>query len=113
MSENSQVESHTSYYTKNGLIVFLPVILYIVFGATMYQWIEGFRPIDSYYFVVITLSTIGYGDIYPHTDLGKIFTIFFVIIGLALFSGLISTLVNRAKARKERRLGTRAVKQGS
>lgn len=100
---NSNEESQTSFYTKSGLIVFLPVVLYVIFGATMYQWIEGFSVINSYYFVVITLSTIGYGDIYPHTDAGKLFTIFFVIFGLALFSSLITTIVARAKARRERR----------
>ena len=104
-------ETDTSYYTKNGMIVFAPIVMYVVFGATMYQWLEGFRVIDSYYFVVITLSTIGYGDLYPKTDPGKIFTIFYVIIGLAIFSGLITTLVNRARIRKEHRLAKKASAQ--
>ena len=113
MTDLKTTETDTSYYTKNGLIVFAPIIMYVIFGATMYQWLEGFRVIDSYYFVVITLSTIGYGDLYPKTDPGKIFTIFFVIIGLALFSGLITTLVNRARIRKEHRLQKKAERTNS
>ena len=108
MSETKTTETETSYYTKNGFIVFGPIMLYVIFGASMYQWLEGFRVIDSYYFVVMTLATIGYGDFAPQTDFGKIFTIFYVIIGLAIFSGLITTLVNRARIRKEHRLAKKA-----
>lgn len=100
---NDNVESTFSYYTQNGLIVFGPIILYIILGASIYQWLENFSVVDSYYFVVITLSTIGYGDLSPHTNAGKIFTIFFVIIGLAMFSTLISTIVGRANQRKQKR----------
>lgn len=110
MSKSNVEESETSFYTKSGLIVFLPVVAYIVFGATMYQWLEKFSVVNSYYFVVITLSTIGYGDVVPTTDAGKIFTIFFIIFGLALFSSLIATIVARSKARRERRQEKRASK---
>jgi hypothetical protein len=102
-------ESAFSYYTQNGLIVFAPIILYIIGGAAVYRWLENFSVVDSYYFVVITLSTIGYGDLAPHTDAGKIFTIFFVIIGLAMFSSLITTLVARANIRKQKRAQQKAL----
>jgi len=39
--------------------------------------------LDSIYFVVITLTTIGYGDLIPLTSLGKLFTIFFSFFGIA------------------------------
>lgn len=108
MSE--KCESSTSYYTKNGLIVFLPIIAYVIFGASMYQYLEKFSPLDSYYFVVITLSTIGYGDFSPHTNAGKLFTIFFIIFGLAIFSSLIAAITARARDRRERRQARRAEK---
>jgi Na+/melibiose symporter-like transporter len=110
MTKNNEAEeSAFNYYTQNGMIVFGPIILYIILGASIYQWLEKFSVVDSYYFVVITLSTIGYGDISPHTNAGKIFTIFFVIIGLAMFSTLISTIVTRAGKRKEKRAHRRTL----
>ena len=102
-----QKESDASYHATTGLIVFLPILVYAVFGASMYQWLEGFSIVDSYYFVVVTLATIGYGDVVPKTDAGKIFTIFFVIFGLAQFSTLISTIVSRTRARLVKRRAER------
>ena len=45
--------------------------------------------VDAYYFTVITLTTIGYGDFSPTTPLTKIFTTFYVFIGLGIIAGLI------------------------
>lgn len=42
---------------------------------------------NSLYFSVITLTTIGYGDFSPQTDLGKMFTLVYIVIGVALILG--------------------------
>lgn len=42
--------------------------------------------IDSFYFSFVTLATIGYGDLYPVTVLGKLFTVIYSILGLGLVS---------------------------
>lgn len=93
-----------NFITQTGAKIFLIASGYIIFGATFYHAIEKLNWLDSFYFVVITLATIGYGDITPKTNDGKIFTIFFVIFGLAIFSTLITNIVSRARERRERRL---------
>ena len=45
---------------------------------------------DAYYFTVITLTTIGYGDFSPTIPLTKFFTTIYVFIGLGIIAGLIS-----------------------
>jgi hypothetical protein len=45
--------------------------------------------VDAYYFTVITLTTIGYGDFSPTIPLTKIFTTIYVFIGLGIIAGLI------------------------
>lgn len=60
------------------------------FGSFVYRHLEGWTWIDSIYFSIITLTTIGYGDFSPQTNAGKIFTIFYIIIGI----GIILTFVN-------------------
>jgi voltage-gated potassium channel len=87
------------------------VILYVVFGATTYHYIEGFRWLDSYYFVVVSLATVGYGDITPHTDLGKLFTIFYLVGGIGIFATLIRYIfVTWREKRVERRKGKKSTK---
>ena len=56
----------------------------------MYHYLEGWTWFDSLYFSVITLSTVGYGDISPQTTGGKTFTMVYVIVGI----GIILSFVN-------------------
>ncbi len=61
-------------------------------GTCVYHFAEGWSWIDSAYFSVITLSTVGYGDFYPQTDIGKLFTIFYIIIGIGIILSFINSL---------------------
>jgi len=64
----------------------------ISFGTVVYHFLEGWSWINSLYFSVITLSTIGYGDFSPQTNEGKLFTIFYIIIGIGIILSFINTL---------------------
>jgi voltage-gated potassium channel len=59
-------------------------ILLIVIGAQTYHMVEKWSYLDSFYFTVVTVTTIGYGDLAPHTPIGKLFTMFFPFIGIGL-----------------------------
>ena len=48
--------------------------------------------IDCLYFSVITLTTIGYGDIAPETTGGKIFTMFYIVVGIGIILSFINTI---------------------
>ena len=47
---------------------------------------------ESLYFTVVTISTVGYGDIYPVTTLGRYFTIVLIISGLSIFLSAVTVL---------------------
>lgn len=64
-------------------------------GTWFYARVEGWGVLDSLYFSVITLTTVGYGDFSPQTTAGKIFTIVYILVGLGLISGFILLLAER------------------
>ncbi len=81
---------------------YIALIGFIVLGVgiVFYRIVEGFSWINSLYFCVITLTTIGYGDIVPKTDLGKLFTTVYVIIGIGIFAAVINYLIKRAAVQR-------------
>tara|TARA_R110000796_G_scaffold43619_2_gene107101 strand:- start:252 stop:569 length:318 start_codon:yes stop_codon:yes gene_type:complete len=87
---------------KRYQILILATISILSLGSIFYHTIEGWSWIDSIYFSVITLTTVGYGDFSPQTDTGKIFTIFYVITGIGLMFSFINKFYqfNVNKARK-------------
>lgn len=68
-------------------------------GVVFYHVVEKFSWIDSLYFCVITLTTIGYGDLVPKTDLGKLFTVFYVLAGIGVIATFANLAVKRALLR--------------
>ena len=65
---------------------------------------EGWGWIDSFYFSVISLTTVGYGDLFPTSDISKIFTIVYLFMGIGILLGLINLI---AKDRMEKRKSSR------
>lgn len=73
------------------------VALVLALGTALYPFIEGWSVLDSLYFCVITLTTVGFGDPAPETTAGKIFTILYVFMGLGFVMAFVTTLVQRSK----------------
>ncbi len=69
---------------KEARPIFLYAIGTLLIGSILYSWLEGWSYLDSMYFVVITLCTIGYGDLTPTKPITKILTIFFALNGVAI-----------------------------
>lgn len=95
--------------------VFVAFVLIIISSTLMYYAENDAQPelfasiIHSFWWSVVTLTTVGYGDVYPITVLGKIFSGITALIGIgfvALPTGIISATfiekVQEKKAKKEK-----------
>lgn len=60
----------------------------LLLGTLVYHWLEGWSYLDALYFCVISLATIGYGDLTPTTPLARAFTIVYVINGIVILLAL-------------------------
>ncbi len=69
-------------------------------ATVFYRFVEDQRWIDALYVSVITVSTVGYGDISPTTTAGKIFTMVYVLVGVGVFVALGSTVAHHLLAAK-------------
>ncbi len=78
-------------------------LIILAIGSTVYHFVEGWSWIDSIYFSVITLTTIGYGDFSPQTDFGKIFTVFYILIGIGIILSFVQTVFEHYKDIRENR----------
>lgn len=67
-------------------------LLLLAIGSGGYYLIEGWSLFDGLYMTVITLATIGYGEVRPLTHEGRIFTIALILVGVILIGYVISTL---------------------
>ncbi len=88
-----------SFLTDKGYRQLLgTTAIILAFGTITYHYLEGWSWIDAAYFSVITLTTIGYGDFSPVTDLGKLFTIGYIIMGVGVILGFINAVFYHYKS---------------
>ena len=65
-------------------------------GTLFYRSVEGFSWVDSIYFTVVTLTTVGYGDLSPDTTLGKVFTVFYLLLGVGVLVAFLALIARHS-----------------
>ena len=81
------------------------VVALLVLGTVVYHFVEDFSWVDAYYFSVVTLATVGYGDLTPHTTFGKLFTTFYILSGVGIITAFVSVKLQRRAAIYSKRHG--------
>ena len=80
--------------------VLLAAVSVIATGTVFYHYFMPLKWLDAVYFSVITITTVGYGDIHPTNDITKIFTIFYVLIGVGIIAASLNILVRIAAQKR-------------
>lgn len=68
----------------------LLVILIIAIGIIGYMWLSGYNFVDALYMTVITVTTVGFGELQPFSPEEKIFTIFLILTSIIIFGYAVS-----------------------
>lgn len=91
-------EKHDSTFFKAAGFRLGLVGIYLLAGAVAYGVIEGWSFLQSTYFLVVTITTVGYGDITPETRGGKLFTCAYALFGISVIFSALSPAIKALSA---------------
>jgi hypothetical protein len=69
------------------------LLIVLVAGVLGLVMIEGLSPFDSFYFIIVTIATVGYGDITPVTPAGKLLVLAIILLGVGCFIGVVANAI--------------------
>jgi voltage-gated potassium channel len=107
---NHFIKAMSSAKEQIFLFIFITVILIYFAAVGIYYFENEAQPekftsiFDSLWWAIITLTTVGYGDVYPITVGGKVFTFMILLIGLGIVAvptGIIASALTQSVDKKE------------
>jgi voltage-gated potassium channel len=81
---------------KKILVLFVMLAVIITIDIIGYMLIEKVHLFDALYMTFISITTVGYGEVFPMTRAGRLFTIWVIISGLGIFLNIVGALAEGA-----------------
>lgn len=82
------------------VLLLLSVMTVIVFGVLGYEIVEGWTGIDALYMTIITLASVGFMEVHPLSEPGRIFTIILIVLGVGVFAIALTTIARHVVERQ-------------
>ncbi len=79
---------------RRFILALFMVVLLVVIGTMGFYFIEGWSLSDCMYMTFVTISTVGFGEIYPLSHDGKNFMMFFIVLSLLTLGFTLTTLIS-------------------
>jgi len=73
-------------------------------GTLGFMVAEGLSLEDAFYFSIVTIATVGYGDIHPASPAGKFLAIILIVTGVGTFLGVVANAAEIMLSKRERRV---------
>jgi hypothetical protein len=89
------------------------LMILMIIGTVAYRFLEDWTWIQSFYFSVVTLSTVGYGDLSPTSDASRLFTASYIIGGVAIALSALGVIGTNYLRKRESRILERREKRGN
>ena len=83
-------------------IYIITLVSVVVAGMIGLMVLEHLSPLDALYFIIVTIATVGYGDIHPVTPAGKVLAIFIILAGVGCFVGVVANSIEYMIDKRER-----------
>ena len=86
------------------MISFTALIVLIAIGTVSFKYLEEWTWNESFYFSVVTLSTVGYGDLHPTNDASRLFAAIYILVGVAIALSALGVIGSSYLRRREEKL---------
>ncbi len=91
--------SHVKFRLQVYILVLVSVV---VAGMIGFMMLENLSPLNALYFIIVTIATVGFGDIHPLTPEGKVLVIFIILAGVGCFVGVAANSIEYMIDERER-----------
>lgn len=75
----------------------------LALGTVVFRWLEGWSWVDSFYFCSVAVTTVGFGDLTPTTDAGKLFCVGYIFVGIAIITTFLDARLKMLGLRRVQR----------
>ena len=92
---NPPPEEEEKARTRVYWLAFAAAIALLALATVVYRQLEGWGWIDAFYFSAVAVTTVGFGDLTPTGDAGKLFTVAYIFAGISLIAAVINETLRR------------------
>jgi len=86
------MEERKAHTSARKIAAISALILLIIIGTMSFHYFEDWTWVQSFYFTVSTLATVGYGDLHPTSDGTRLFTALFILAGVSVAVAALSII---------------------
>lgn len=76
-------------------LVFMALVVLVAISTVFFHHVEGWTYFESYYYTIVTIATVGYGDFVPTTTIGRFAATVLILLGIGLFSTFVTLMLKR------------------
>lgn len=73
------------------------------FGTVVFRLLEDWSWVDAFYFSVVAVTTVGFGDLSPTRDASKLFSVLYIVVGITIIGAYLDARFKKHAGRRVRR----------